>query len=264
MQSTVDVCLYTFKSGSSILWLLVWVDDTIIVDNDPELREKFVADLSQRFPIEDKHELSWILGMKVTRDRKHHTLSMSQELYVKDLLTRHASLLDGLTKRFDSPCDPSITLSPEQCPASGSAEWARMQKHGADYMALVGAFLWLANVSRPELSYISSQLARFVSNPGEVHYSAALRVLLYLKGSADRQLHYQPVASRPLRIFVDSDWGVKYSISGACFELMGCNVHWFAKTQRSVSLSSTEAECFAAIVWWPPAKAYSSEIFLPS
>ena len=73
-----------------------------------------------------------------------------------------------------------------------------MQKHGADYMALVGAFLWLANVSRPELSYISSQLARFVSNPGEVHYSAALRVLLYLKGSADRQLHYQPVASRDM------------------------------------------------------------------
>ena len=29
---------------------------------------------------------------------------------------------------------------------------------------------------------------------------------------------------------------------------MGCNVHWFAKTQRSVSLSSTEAEWFAAMM----------------
>ena len=29
---------------------------------------------------------------------------------------------------------------------------------------------------------------------------------------------------------------------------MGCAVHWFSKTQRSVSLSSTEAEWFAAMV----------------
>ena len=29
---------------------------------------------------------------------------------------------------------------------------------------------------------------------------------------------------------------------------MGCNVHWFSKTQRSVSLSSTEAGWFAAMV----------------
>ena len=248
MQSTVDVCLYTYQSGSTILWLLVWVDDTIIVDNDPSLRGKFVHDLSQRFPIEDKRELSWILGMKVTRDRKARSLTMSQELYVEDLVKRHGSLLEGLTKRFDSPCDASVSLSTDQCPAPDSDEWTQMRQHHADYMALVGAFLWLSNVTRPELSYISSQLARFVSNPGRVHYSAALRVLLYLRGSVDRSLTYRPSASRPLRIFVDSDWAVKYSISGACFELMGCNVHWFSKTQRSVSLSSTEAEWFAAMV----------------
>ena len=29
---------------------------------------------------------------------------------------------------------------------------------------------------------------------------------------------------------------------------MGCPVHWFAKTQRSVSMSSTEAEFFAAMM----------------
>jgi len=247
-QSSVDVCLYTFQEGSSILWLLVWVDDTIIVDNDPALREKFVADLGRRFPIEDKRELSWILGMKVTRDRTHRTLSMSQELYVRDLVARYAALLDGLTKRFDSPCDEKVALSQEQCPKVGSPEWERMQAHHADYMALVGAFLWLSNVTRPELSYMSSQLARFVSNPGQIHYTAALRVLMYLKGSVDRCLTYKSVVARPLRIFVDSDWGVKYSVSGACFEFNGCLVHWFAKTQRSVSLSSTEAEWFAAMV----------------
>ena len=48
-------------------------------------------------------------------------------------------------------------------------------------------------------------------------------------------------------MFVDSDWAVKFSISGALFTWNGCPIHWFAKTQRSVSLSSTEAEWFAAM-----------------
>ena len=123
-----------------------------------------------------------------------------------------------------------------------------MQSRRADYMALVGGYLWLANVTRPEIAYIASQLARFVSNPGKVHYAAAIRVLLYLQGSSSRTLSFQPVSTRPFRVFVDSDWAVKYSVSGAVFELMGCAVHWFSKTQRSVSLSSTEAEWFAAMV----------------
>ena len=248
-QSTIDVCLYTYTSPTgSILWLLVWVDDTIIVDDDAGLRERFVADLGRRFPIDDKHELEWILGVKVARCRKSRSLSLSQELYVQDLCKRYASLIDGLTKRFDSPADPKAPLSHEQSPEVNSDEWVRMQGHRADYMALVGAYLWLANVSFPEISYISSQLARYVNNPGAPHYSAAIRVLLYLKNNSTRKLQYQPISTRPLRVFVDSDWAVKYSISGAVFELMGCAVHWFSKVQRSVSMSSTEAEWFAAMV----------------
>ena len=42
-----------------------------------------------------------------------------------------------------------------------------------DYMAIVGALLWLSNVSYFHLAFASSQLARFVANPGEEHFSAA-------------------------------------------------------------------------------------------
>ena len=93
-----------------------------------------------------------------TRNRTPtRSLIVSQELYVKDLFGRHVSLIDGLTKRFDSPANPTVSLSPEQSPETGSSEWERMQRHCADYMALVGAYTfgWRRNVSRPELSYIT-------------------------------------------------------------------------------------------------------------
>lgn len=163
--------------------MVVWVDDCVIADNDPSLRAEFVQWLETKFPVDDKGELHWVLHVKVDRDRPGRTISLSQELYVQDLLDRYSYLLDGLTRRFDSPHDASVTLTAEQCPSPESPEQMNMQRHQNDYMSLVGAFLWLSNVSRPELAYISGQLARFVSNPGMAHYRAALRVLVYLRGT---------------------------------------------------------------------------------
>ena len=45
---------------------------------------------------------------------------------------------------------------------------------------------------------------------------------------------------------VDSSWDSKFSCSGAYFLFMGCPFHWFAKMQKSVTLSSAEAEYFGA------------------
>jgi hypothetical protein len=239
--------MYTFTSGSSFIWLCVWVDDCVMIDNCSTMRNAFVSALDARFPLTDKGDLEWILGVKITRNRQSRTLDLSQELYARDLVKRFGSLVEGLTKRFDSPVDSTVCLSPDQCPAHDSPEAAAMAAHHDDYISLVGAFLWLSNVTRPELSYITSQLARFVSHPGRVHYTAALRVLLYLDGSSQRTLHYAPKASLGFQTYVDSNWDVKFSISGAIFVFMGCAIHWFSKTQRSVSLSSTEDEFFAAM-----------------
>jgi len=79
----VGVCLYTYRSGNLVLWVLVYVvvDDILIADNCPTLRARFVADISKRFPTEDKGELECILNTAITRDRAARTLNLSQGLY---------------------------------------------------------------------------------------------------------------------------------------------------------------------------------------
>ena len=52
--------------------------------------------------------------------------------------------------------------------------------------------------------------------------------------------------SSGLHVYVDSNWATKFSCSGAFFFFHGCLIHWFAKVQQSVSLSSAEAEYFGA------------------
>ena len=116
------------------------------------------------------------------------------------------------------------------------------------YVQLVGSFLWLANMTALEGIYPASQLARFLDNPGEVHYGYAVRVLIYLRDHSEQGLLYAPNAQRGFETFVDSSWCAEFSCSGAMYLLYGCVFHWFSKTQRSVTLSSAEAEFFGAMM----------------
>jgi hypothetical protein len=58
-------------------------------------------------------------------------------------------------------------------------------------------------MTMPHLAFAASQLARFLTNPGLRHFSAALRVFAYLRGN-DRDLVFVPNGDRGLDTFVDS------------------------------------------------------------
>jgi hypothetical protein len=116
------------------------------------------------------------------------------------------------------------------------------------FMSLVGAFLWLANMTMPHLSFAASQLARVLTNPGESHFKAALRVLLFLRSVPYKPLVYAANSDRGLDTYVDSSWAVRFSCSGCMVFYHGCLFHWFSKMQKSVSLSSAEAEYFGAML----------------
>ena len=248
-QSTIDPCLYVFQTAGSVLWVCVYVDDALIADNDPELRARFVTDLSARFPTEDKGELKWILSVAITRDRQARTLSMSQELYVVDLITKFGSFLDAsVTRTFDTPMEEGLVLSSADQPEIGSEAHAAMAASRDVYMSLVGGYLWLANMTHFHLAYPAGQLARFLTNPGLPHFRAALRLLAYLQSVGSRPLVLAPNSARGLDTYVDSSWATRFSVSGCLIFYHGCLFHWFSKMQKSVSLSSAEAEYFGAMM----------------
>lgn len=202
------------------------------------MRSRFVAALSAKFPTEDRGELEWMLGVSVRRNRAARTITLSQSLYIEDLAKRFAPQIgEGHTRSFDIPMEVGLILSPEDSPTIDSAEWCEASEMRTNYMSLVGALNWLATMTFPQIAYAISQLSRFVTNPGTKHYHAAVRVLTLRADS-----------ERPLEAYVDSSWLPSYSCAGAMIFFYGALFHWFAKTQRSVSLSSAEAEFFGAML----------------
>ena len=75
-----------------------------------------------------------------------------------------------------------------------------------------------------------------------------VRILIYLRDHSDGGLHYAPNGKRGFDTYVDSSWGANFSCSGALYLFHGCPFHWFSKSQKSVALSTAEAEYFGAMM----------------
>ena len=65
--------------------------------------------------------------------------------------------------------------------------------------------MYLANATRPDISFAVSKLSRFISNSGTDHWHALERVMCYLKGTMSYELHY---SGHPavLEGYSDANW----------------------------------------------------------
>jgi hypothetical protein len=87
--SEADPCVYIHREGTTVLIVLLWVDDLIIAGNNLTEISKFKAAISKRFEMKDLGELTWILGMEVRRDRTQGVLEITQKAYIDQMLKRY-------------------------------------------------------------------------------------------------------------------------------------------------------------------------------
>ena len=76
--------------------------------------------------------------------------------------------------------EPGLHLPRTQSPQNAQ-ESATM--HQTPYLSAVGALMYLATTTRPDIAYIVGVLARFTSNPGLVHWLAVKHLLCYVKAT---------------------------------------------------------------------------------
>ena len=77
----------------------------------------------------------------------------------------------------------SVPYSKTQCPAADSEVAIRMKS--LPFRELIGTLVWVANGTRPDIGYAVGELAKFMNNPGEIHWKVLLRALGYLGQSID-------------------------------------------------------------------------------
>ena len=110
----------------------------------------------------------------------------------------------------------------------------------------MGALFYCATQTRPDIAFAVGYLCRAIARPTPELEADALRVLSYLYRNRDLGLRFVREAEPQLSGMSDSDWATRYSTSGFVFTYGQAAISWGSRRQRSVALSSCEAEIMAA------------------
>eukprot|EP00253_Pinus_taeda_P030446 PITA_30446 len=109
--------------------------------------------------------------------------------------------------------------------------------------------MYLVN-TRPDICYVVNQLSQAMVKPTKLFWKARKHVLRYLRGTSGYGLWYRQEDEVKLCGFTDADWAGspmdRKSTSGGVFSIGSTAVSWYSRKQRSVALSSAEAEYMAA------------------
>ncbi|KAK8631622.1 hypothetical protein V6N13_028405 [Hibiscus sabdariffa] len=150
-----EPCVYKKFSGSIVSFLILYVDDILIIGNDIPTLQSVKAWLSSCFSMKDLGEAAYILGVKIYRDRSRQLLGLSQSTYIDKVLKRFN--MEASKKGF-LPMTHGISLSKKMCPST-SQERERMSQ--IPYASAIGSIMYAMICTRPDLSYALSMTSRY-------------------------------------------------------------------------------------------------------
>jgi hypothetical protein len=232
-SSRADTSLFFYKKGMITIFLLVYVDDIVVVSSSSKAVQALLEDLKTDFALKDLGELHYFLGIEVKRIRDG--ILLSQEKYATDLLKKAGM---ATCKPTVTPLSTSEKLSAHVGDALGSEDATK-------YRSIVGGLQYLT-LTRPDISFAINKVCQYLHAPTTQHWTAVKRILRYVKGTADIGLKIKQSSSWLISAFSDADWAGcldDRKSTGGFAVFLGSNlISWSARKQATVSRSSTEAE----------------------
>jgi len=230
-HSESDYSLFFRKSGVSLVFVAVYVDDIILTGTDVEEITSLKSYLHNEFKIKDLGRLQYFLGLEILY--QDSGVLISQRKFTMDLL-----------KEFD--CSHyTLVLSPLESTVKLKAGEGTLLKDPTHYRKLVGKLNFLTH-TRMDIAFSVQHLSQFLQHPREPHLQAAYHVLRYLKGDPCLGIHLSNNTDCSLTTYCDSDWAAcpdtRKSVSGYVVLMGDSLISWKSKKQTTISLSSAEAE----------------------
>lgn len=258
-----DPCLFfrVARTTGELIVIFLFVDDMQVSYDNRDLAEwtEYLLALRKRFDITDLGESKYMLGMRITRDRKAKTIKLTQELYITKALEKF-----GLDQCRPAPTPGVVAASTErssqQRDNEDSASESEKPIDKKLYQEKVGTLLYASISTRPDIAYSVNKLAQSMQAPTVADGRLCDRVFRYLAGtktygllfgrsSCSKSTSDAARSTAEITTFADADWGGdrvdRKSITGWVAMLNGDPVSWASKKQKVVSQSSCEAELYA-------------------
>jgi hypothetical protein len=252
-QSVCDLSLFFKRTKTGQLMLVfVFVDDFYAntQNGDEEEWEHYLAELTKEFNIKYLGEPTWLLGMRITRDRQKRLIKLDQELYVAKALEKF-----GFTECRTVDTPEEMQAKKGEKTHSGDAD---LPADRVEYMEKVGTLIYASISTRPDIAHAVHQCAAHMQQPSRKHMKAVDRIFRYLAGTKEMGLIFGSRLTEdargntthlPVSAYSDADWGNdvpdRKSLTGWVVMVNGDPVSWCCKKQSVVAQSTCEAELYA-------------------
>ena len=136
--------------------IAVYVDDTLLASNDDQMLRAEKAKLGERFEMDDRGQVHYLLGMSIQRERESKILTISQKSYLENILKRF-----GMQDCKSTPLEPGKKYDKLQ----DDRDPVDVQR----YQVAIGSLIYASIASTPDIAEAVGVLSQFMARPGPEH-----------------------------------------------------------------------------------------------
>ena len=222
-----------FVNKAKTIVAIVYVDDVLFLGADKPKLLRLKEQFMKAWECRDLGDAQEFLRMRIKR--KDGKIYLDQTAYLQKVLQRF-ELQNA--KSVPTPLPEGYNPSPNTSQANPALR--------SKFQQVIGSLLYIMLGTRPDIAFAVTKLSQHAANPSEDHLNRALYICRYLLGSADYSLVFDGPSNGGLMAYADSDWAsdptTRKSTTGYMIKLAGAIFSWNSRAQKTVALSSTEAE----------------------
>ena len=235
-RTASDAGVFFAHVGKDLVIIIVYVDDAIFFGKNLKAVKQAKKAFMDKWECCNLGAAQEFLRMKI--QRKGKKIFLDQVDY-----------LDKVVERFGMS-----NARGAQTPLTGGYKPVESQdqctpEFRQKYQSIIGSLLYIMLGTRPDITYAVTKLAQFSVNPSNEHMIKAHDICRYLRSTRNYAMVFDGSLDEGLIAFTDSDWASdpikRRSITGYFFKIAGCIFSWQSQAQKTIALSSTEAEYMA-------------------
>ena len=143
--------MYMKSEGGGVVFLVLYVDNILLLGSDIGMLLTVKAWLAKTFDMNDLGETSYILRVKLHRDRKNRMIGLSQAAYIDKVLVQFA-MQDS--KKCITPFRHGSHLSKDHCPKTTKE---KEQMRAVPYASAAGSIMYAMLCTKLDICYAVAQ-----------------------------------------------------------------------------------------------------------
>jgi len=240
----VDPCLLMRNDENGLIYVAVYVDDNILIGTDRAIEDTVKRLKAKGLVLKETDNLDDYLSCQIMFSNDGQSAWLGQPHLISKLRKKFGDQVSG-KRSYKTPGTPGF-----HCIRNTDPNLALSKELHKDYRSGVGMLLYLVKYSRPDIANSVRELSKVLDSATVDAYGELLRVVKFVLDTHDLGLQMNPTKGCDLPwvlvLYCDSDYAgdpdTRRSVSGYILFVKGVPVAWRSKAQRSITLSSSEAE----------------------